>query len=73
MDVNNNGKINKDELKIGLHKLGHQVPDTDIQILMEAVSNTLNLRSFNHIQAQRGTLMGSKLNVRKIYIYVYLI
>lgn len=49
MDVNNNGKINKDELKIGLHKLGHQVPDTDIQILMEAVSNTLNLRSFNHI------------------------
>jgi calcium-dependent protein kinase len=36
MDVNNNGKINKDELKIGLHKLGHQVPDTDIQILMEA-------------------------------------
>jgi calcium-dependent protein kinase len=49
MDINNKGKINKDELKIGLHKLGHQVPDTDVQILMEAVSNTLHLRSFNHI------------------------
>ncbi|KAE8098803.1 hypothetical protein FH972_016840 [Carpinus fangiana] len=36
MDINNKGKINKDELKIGLHKLGHQVPDTDVQILMEA-------------------------------------
>ena len=45
MDINNKGKINKDELKIGLHKLGHQVPDTDVQILMEAVSNTLHLRS----------------------------
>jgi calcium-dependent protein kinase len=49
MDINNKGKIDKDELKMGLHKLGHQVPDSDVQILMEAVSNTLHLRSFNHI------------------------
>jgi len=38
MDTNNRGKINIDELRVGLHKLGHQVPDSDVQILMEAVS-----------------------------------
>lgn len=36
MDTSKKGKINMDELKVGLHKLGHQIPDTDIQILMEA-------------------------------------
>lgn len=36
MDTNNRGKINIDELRVGLHKLGHQVPDSDVQILMEA-------------------------------------
>ncbi|XP_059646304.1 calcium-dependent protein kinase 32-like [Cornus florida] len=36
MDTSNKGKINIDELRVGLHKLGHQIPDTDIQILMEA-------------------------------------
>lgn len=39
MDTSNKGKINMDELRVGLHKLGHLIPDTDIQILMEAVSN----------------------------------
>lgn len=38
MDTNNKGKINIDELRVGLHKLGHQIADTDLQILMEAVS-----------------------------------
>ncbi|CAL0326643.1 unnamed protein product [Lupinus luteus] len=36
MDTGNRGKINMDELRVGLHKLGHQVPDEDIKILMEA-------------------------------------
>ncbi|NP_001266123.3 calcium-dependent protein kinase 32-like [Cicer arietinum] len=36
MDTSNKGKINIDELRIGLHKLGHQIPDADVQILMEA-------------------------------------
>lgn len=36
MDINNNGKITFDELKFGLHKLGHQIPDSDAHILMEA-------------------------------------
>lgn len=36
MDTSKRGKINMDELKAGLHKLGHQIPDADVQILMEA-------------------------------------
>lgn len=31
------GKINLEGFKTGLHKLGHQIPDADVQILMEAV------------------------------------
>ena len=36
MDTNNRGKINIDELRVGLHKLGHQVPESDVQALMDA-------------------------------------
>ncbi|KAF5737697.1 Calcium-dependent protein kinase 19 [Tripterygium wilfordii] len=36
MDVNKSGKINIDDLRVGLHKLGHQFNDTDLQTLMEA-------------------------------------
>ncbi|ONH95326.1 hypothetical protein PRUPE_7G064300 [Prunus persica] len=36
MDTTNKGKINIDELRVGLHKLGHQIPDGDLQIMMEA-------------------------------------
>ncbi|CAI8584844.1 unnamed protein product [Vicia faba] len=36
MDTENNGKINIDELRVGLIKLGQQIPDADVQILMEA-------------------------------------
>lgn len=38
MDTDHKGKVNIDELRVGLHKLGHQVPDSDLQIMMEAVS-----------------------------------
>ena len=38
MDTNKRGKINIVELKAGLQKLGHQIADADLQILMEAVS-----------------------------------
>lgn len=43
MDTGNKGKINIDELRVGLHKLGHQIPEADVQILMEAVSITITL------------------------------
>ncbi|KAF7148913.1 hypothetical protein RHSIM_Rhsim03G0018700 [Rhododendron simsii] len=36
MDINNKGKINIDELRVGLIKLGQQIPDSDLQTLMEA-------------------------------------
>lgn len=38
MDVNKNGKITLEELKYGLQKIGQQLPDPDLQSLMEAVS-----------------------------------
>ncbi|GAV90516.1 Pkinase domain-containing protein/EF_hand_5 domain-containing protein [Cephalotus follicularis] len=36
MDTSKRGKINLEELKIGLQKLGQQIADADLQILMEA-------------------------------------
>lgn len=47
MDTSNKGKINIDELRVGLHKLGHQIPDADVHILMEAVSTMLYLNSLH--------------------------
>jgi len=38
MDTGKRGKITLDELRIGLQKLGHQIPDAELQILMDAVS-----------------------------------
>ncbi|KAI7748947.1 hypothetical protein M8C21_004900 [Ambrosia artemisiifolia] len=36
MDTSKQGKINIVELKAGLQKLGQQIPDADLQILMDA-------------------------------------
>ncbi|VFQ91182.1 unnamed protein product [Cuscuta campestris] len=36
MDSNNKGKIDMNELRVGLLKLGHQITDSDLHILMEA-------------------------------------
>ncbi|CAO2822208.1 unnamed protein product [Amaranthus hypochondriacus] len=36
MDTGKRGKIGLDELKVGLRKLGHQISDTDLHILMDA-------------------------------------
>lgn len=47
MDTTNKGKINIDELRVGLHKLGHQIPDSDLHILMEAVSQKLPFEIFS--------------------------
>jgi len=50
MDTGNTGKINLEELKTGLQRLGHQIPDADLQILMEAADidgdGTLNCEEF---------------------------
>ncbi|EOY32687.1 Calcium-dependent protein kinase 19 isoform 2, partial [Theobroma cacao] len=50
MDTRKQGKINLDELRMGLQKLGQQIPDADLQILMEAADvdgdGTLNYGEF---------------------------
>lgn len=50
MDSGNRGKINLEELRNGLQKLGQNVPDTDLQILMDAADvdgdGTLNYGEF---------------------------
>ena len=38
MDVNKKGLISYEELKAGLHKLGSQLAENEVQQLMEAVS-----------------------------------
>lgn len=38
MDVSKNGKLTFEEFKAGLRKLGNQMPDSDLRILMDAVS-----------------------------------
>lgn len=43
MDTGKKGKINLEELRVGLKKLGHQIPDPDLQILVESVSITTDL------------------------------
>lgn len=43
MDITKRGKINLEELRIGLQKLGHPIADADLQILMDAVSIILLL------------------------------
>jgi calcium-dependent protein kinase len=43
MDVNKNGKLTYDEFKAGLRKLGNQMPDSDIRLLMDAVSSLPNM------------------------------
>lgn len=53
MDVEKRGKINLEELKRGLQKLGQQIPETDLQILMEAVCtyNSLLCSTFVSLDA----------------------
>lgn len=38
MDTNKKGKINLEQLRVGLQKVGQHIPEADLQILMEAVS-----------------------------------
>lgn len=38
MDTDNTGDLSFDELKAGLHNIGHVLPDPDVRMLMDAVS-----------------------------------
>ncbi|KMT14505.1 hypothetical protein BVRB_4g072770 [Beta vulgaris subsp. vulgaris] len=50
MDTGKAGKINLEQLRVGLQKLGHHIADADLQILMEAADvtgdGTLNYAEF---------------------------
>ncbi|KNA18999.1 hypothetical protein SOVF_065580 [Spinacia oleracea] len=50
MDTGKAGKINLEQLRVGLQKLGHHIPDADLQILMDAAdvdgNGTLNYGEF---------------------------
>ncbi|KAK9125319.1 hypothetical protein Scep_014165 [Stephania cephalantha] len=50
MDINKTGQLTLGELKVGLHKIGHQIPDADVRMLMEAAdadrSGTLDYGEF---------------------------
>ncbi|KAK9288626.1 hypothetical protein L1049_017086 [Liquidambar formosana] len=50
MDTDKNGNLSFEELKDGLHKIGHPVPDPDVKLLMDAAdvdgNGTLNCEEF---------------------------
>lgn len=50
MDTDKNGNLTFEELKDGLHMIGHAVPDPDVQMLMDAAdidgNGTLNCEEF---------------------------
>lgn len=47
MDTDNNGNLTFQELKDGLHLIGHPVPDPDVQMILDAVS-VYQLESYLH-------------------------
>ncbi|KAJ8755430.1 hypothetical protein K2173_019228 [Erythroxylum novogranatense] len=50
MDTDDTGDLSSEELKDGLHKLGHSVPDPEVQMLMDAAdidgNGTLSCEEF---------------------------
>jgi calcium-dependent protein kinase len=48
MDTDQNGNLSFEELKEGLHMIGHSVPDPEVQMLMDAVSLSCLRPSFWH-------------------------
>ncbi|CAO2197714.1 unnamed protein product [Urochloa humidicola] len=46
MDLDKDQMVNFNELKLGLHKFGHQLPDADVQILMEDFIDFANHNAF---------------------------
>ncbi|CAL9137328.1 unnamed protein product [Musa acuminata var. zebrina] len=72
MDINKNGKITLEELKYGLLKLGHQIPDADVHILMEAAdvdgSGTLDYGEFVAVSVHLRR-MGNDEHLHKAFSY----
>ena len=50
MDTDKNGNLTFEELKDGLQMIGHPVADPDVQMLMDAVSFFLELKTYRSSQ-----------------------
>ncbi|KNA14653.1 hypothetical protein SOVF_105100 isoform A [Spinacia oleracea] len=72
MDTGKKGKIGIDELKSGLHKLGHQISEADLHILMDAgdvdKDGFLNYGEFVAI-AVHLRKMGNDEHMQKAFLY----
>ncbi|XP_077210078.1 calcium-dependent protein kinase 20-like [Tasmannia lanceolata] len=72
MDINNTGQITLDELKLGLQKIGQQVPDPDVQMLMEAAdvdgNGTLDYGEFVAVSIHLRK-MGNYEHLHKAFLY----
>ncbi|KAG9449422.1 hypothetical protein H6P81_009387 [Aristolochia fimbriata] len=72
MDTSNCGQITLEELKVGLHKSGHQVPDPDVQMLMEAAdvdgNGTLDYGEFVAVSIHLRK-MGNDEHLHKAFVY----
>ncbi|ERN00909.1 hypothetical protein AMTRI_Chr03g139810 [Amborella trichopoda] len=72
MDINNNGKITFEELKVGLQKIGQQAQDADVQMLMEAADadgdGTLNYAEFVAVSIHLRKI-GNDDHLRKAFLY----
>ncbi|KAJ6814695.1 calcium-dependent protein kinase 20-like isoform X1 [Iris pallida] len=72
MDIHNNGKITFEELKHGLHKLGHHIADVDAKILMDAAdvdgNGTLDYGEFVAVSIHIKK-MGNDDHLRKAFAY----
>ncbi|XP_077214202.1 calcium-dependent protein kinase 20-like [Tasmannia lanceolata] len=72
MDINNNGKITLEELKLGLQKAGNPVPDPDVQMLMEAAdfdgNGTLDYGEFVAVTIHLRK-MGNDEHLHKAFLY----
>ncbi|KAK1281621.1 Calcium-dependent protein kinase 32 [Acorus calamus] len=72
MDVNNNGKLTFEELKAGLMKIGQNVPDADVQMLMEAAdvdgNGTLDYGEFVAVSIHLRK-MGNDEHLHKAFAY----
>ncbi|GFZ18168.1 calmodulin-domain protein kinase 7 [Actinidia rufa] len=67
MDTNKRGKINLEELRTGLQKLGHQIPDADLQSLWMLYFHTDNKVSLTAQGTARTLPKANPLNTLEVF------
>ncbi|KAJ8640904.1 hypothetical protein MRB53_017598 [Persea americana] len=73
MDTNSKGNITLEELKVGLQKIGQQVPDPDVQMLMEAAdvngNGTLDYGEFVAVSIHLKKMGNEDDHLQKAFLY----